>query len=163
LDIGCGIGQYGHFFSLQNPGKVQWTGYDGALNVEDFTRGFVQQMDFSQKQDIDGSPFDWVMSLEIGEHVPAQFEDILLGNIDSHNKCGAIVSWAVPGQGGHSHVNERMNQYIIDKFTRLGYEFDSKASQTARGLAIYPWFRNTFMIFHKRNSFCAGYSISKSN
>jgi 2-polyprenyl-3-methyl-5-hydroxy-6-metoxy-1,4-benzoquinol methylase len=160
LDIGCGIGQYGHFFTARNPGKIQWTGYDGALNVEDFTRGYVKYMDFSQRQIIDGSPYDWVISLEIGEHMPVQYEDSLFNNIHSNNKCGAIVSWAVPGQGGHSHVNERSNDYIIEKFTKLGYKFDRDASNIARNRAMYKWFRNTFMIFHKRNSFCAGYSTS---
>ena len=29
------------------------------------------------------------------------------------SKYGLIISWAVPGQGGHQHINERPNQEIV--------------------------------------------------
>lgn len=38
------------------------------------------------------------MSLEVGEHIPSAFEHILFDNLHYNNKCGVILSWAVPGQ-----------------------------------------------------------------
>lgn len=97
-------------------------GYDGAVNVEEYTNGFVTWADltvpgFSPA----GGKRDWVMALEIGEHVPAQFEAIVIDNIDMNKRCGALVSWAVPGQPGHSHVHLRSNDWVIDQFSRRGY------------------------------------------
>jgi len=121
LDLGGGIGQYGHFFN-QSGADFRWEGYDGAINVEEYTHGYVKWADFSVPgfaADIivgDGghsggssSKPDWVMALEIGEHVPAESMEALIDNIADNNRCGAIVSWAVRGQGGHSHVNELPN------------------------------------------------------
>lgn len=149
LDLGCGIGQYGHFFKQTNA-TFTWTGYDGAINVEEYTNGFVKWADLTVPGFFtDGNKRDWVMALEIGEHVPAKFEDIVIDNIDKNNHCGALVSWAVPGQGGHSHVNERPNDWVMDQFTRRGYVYDEKASRRGREAASYHWFKNTFMVFKR--------------
>jgi len=34
----------------------------------DATHGFVTQLDLSKRQDV--GVFDWVLSLEVGEHIP---------------------------------------------------------------------------------------------
>ncbi|CAG5124210.1 unnamed protein product, partial [Candidula unifasciata] len=40
--------------------------------------------------------YDWVVSVEVGEHIPAKFEDIYLDNLARHAKEGIVLSWAVP-------------------------------------------------------------------
>jgi hypothetical protein len=40
IDIGAGVGQYGHWFKNNNA-AISWKGYDGAANVEEFTSNFV--------------------------------------------------------------------------------------------------------------------------
>lgn len=67
--------------------------------------------------------------MQIGEHVPSSFVYIVVDNNDRNNHCGALVSWAVPGQGGHSHVNERPNDWGMNQFTRRGYVYDEEASR----------------------------------
>ena len=57
---------------------------------------------------------DAVLSLEVGEHIPEDYEDIYLENLDRHADKIIILSWAVPEQGGFGHVNERDNGYIAD-------------------------------------------------
>ena len=36
---------------------------------------------------------DWVLSLEVGEHVPSRYEDMYLRNLHAHNCKGIILSW----------------------------------------------------------------------
>lgn len=150
VDLGCGIGQYGHFFR-ENNATFKWRGYDGAINVEEYTHGFVDWVDLTVPGfSSDGDTPQWVMALEIGEHVPAQFQQIVIDNIDRNNQCGAIVSWAVPGQGGHSHVNERSNEWVIDQFNQRGYFYDDEETRRGRELSQYSWFKNTLMIFRRQ-------------
>ena len=41
--------------------------------------------------------YDWVISLEVAEHIPAESEAIYLDNIVRHAREGVVLSWAVPG------------------------------------------------------------------
>ena len=43
--------------------------------------------------------YDWVLSLEVLEHIPSDFETTVLDNIDRAAGHGVVLSWAVPGQG----------------------------------------------------------------
>jgi hypothetical protein len=146
-DLGAGIGQYGLAFQGTD---IRWTGYDGAINVEEFTHGLVRWADLSMPLFAHAS--DWVMCLEVGEHLPAAFQDQLLSNIHSLNVCGVVLSWATPGQGGHSHVNERTNEAVLADMVRLGYAYNSSASQQGRAAASYGWFHNTLMVFDKKGA-----------
>ena len=65
VELGAGIGQYSTFL---NPHTSYIVPYDGAFRVEDATHGFVSQLDLSKPQDV--GVFDWVLSLEVGEHIP---------------------------------------------------------------------------------------------
>ncbi|KAK7075943.1 hypothetical protein SK128_012696, partial [Halocaridina rubra] len=60
-----------------------WKGYDGALNIETLSNGFIKYLDVSKKQDL-GERFDWVMSVEVGEHIPHEYENIFLQNLVRH-------------------------------------------------------------------------------
>jgi tryptophanyl-tRNA synthetase len=48
--------------------------------------------------------YDWIISLEVAEHIPEKYEAVYLDNIFRHAKEGIILSWAVPGQIGLSLV-----------------------------------------------------------
>ena len=61
------------------------------------------------------------MSLEVGEHIPKEYEDIFINNLHNNNNKGIILSWAILGQGGFGHVNEQNNDYIKSKMSNLGY------------------------------------------
>ncbi len=43
--------------------------------------------------------------MQVLEHVPEQFEAIVLDNLVRSAREGIVLSWAVPGQPGHHHVN----------------------------------------------------------
>jgi hypothetical protein len=86
--------------------------------------------------------------LEVGEHIPKDYELVFL-----HNLCSAsdniVLSWAIEGQSGLGHVNCQNNDYIIEKLSTFGYIYDSVTSEEARNFAELPWFKNTLMFFNK--------------
>jgi 2-polyprenyl-3-methyl-5-hydroxy-6-metoxy-1,4-benzoquinol methylase len=161
LDLGSGVGQYGHWLRAKLP-NVKWIGYDGAANVESFTKGFVNWADLTVPLVLELQSYDWVLSLEVGEHVPVQFEDQVFANIGNHARCGVILSWAVPGQGGHFHVNLRSNSYVISKMALMGLIYDEEITLEIRNSFQYKThFRKTIFVFRRglkgissKNSYC---------
>ena len=149
LDVGAGSGQYGRYF-LSRGAAFSYEAVDGALNVERFTGGFVRWADLTLPLHTRrGAPADWVLSLEVGEHLPVQYEAQFLDSLDEHNRCGVILSWAVEGQAGKGHVNCRNNDYVIAAMERRGYTYDVAAATAGRAAAELPWMANTFMVFRR--------------
>ncbi|ROT85492.1 hypothetical protein C7M84_013179 [Penaeus vannamei] len=94
-----------------------------------------------------GARFDWVLSLEVGEHIPRAFEGVFMDNLVKHACTGIVLSWAVPGQDGHHHVNTRENEYIKASMAERGLVADEEAERKLRDTASLPWFKNTLMVF----------------
>ena len=90
-------------------------------------------------------------SLEVGEHLPPQYETTFIENLVNHSKKGIALSWAVKGQGGTGHFNEQDNQYVIDKIISYGYTYDEENSNQLRESCSLWWFRKTVMIFRKND------------
>jgi len=145
VDFGCGMGNYVKTFRQKNINAI---GYDGNPNTPELTNNLCDVLDLSIPKIFD-EPFDWVMSLEVGEHLPPQFEDIFINNLHNNNKYGIILSWAIIGQGGHGHVNEKNNDYIKSKICKLGYANDVKSENKLRRDSTLGWFKNTIMVFRK--------------
>lgn len=145
VDFGCGHGKYTKLF-LDN--TLLCEGYDGNPNTEKLTHGLCKVLDLSQPVNLNQT-YDWVMSLEVGEHIPKQFEANFINNLHIHNTKGVVVSWAVPNQGGHGHFNEMPNEYIKEIFKNLGYINDVEAEQFLREHSTFFWFKNTIMVFKR--------------
>ena len=142
VDLGCGSGWYTRFFNSHFP----CDGYDGHPDTFTNTNGLCSVLDLSYDQKFE-KKYDWVMSLEVGEHIPEEYESVFINNLHQNNTFGIILSWAVIGQGGHGHVNCRSNEYIIRKFEDLGYIFDMDNTTQLRSISTLDWFRNTLMVF----------------
>jgi hypothetical protein len=110
----------GNYVKTFNQNNINAIGYDGNPNTPELTNNLCNTLDLSIPVKFN-EPFDWVMSLEVGEHLPKKFEDIFIHNLHNNNKFGIILSWAIKGQGGHGHVNEQNNDYIKSKICKLGY------------------------------------------
>jgi len=144
VDLGCGNGYY--VKSLKEEG-LNIHGYDGNPNTPQMTDGLCGIKDLSEPFLFD-KKFDWVMSLEVGEHLPKKFESIFIDNLVNNAKTGVLVSWAVKGQGGVGHYNEQNNDYIIKQFEKRGMFYDEDTSNLLRSNCSLKWFRNTIMIFY---------------
>ena len=99
LDVGMGIGTWLKVF--QDNGIDDILGIDGAyVNKELF---FIDEKYF-KSHDLRtgfnlGRKFDLVVSLEVIEHIPKEFEDIFIENLINHGDT-ILFSGAIPGQGG---------------------------------------------------------------
>ena len=128
-DLGAGVGQAGHALRALLP-KLDYRGYDGAGNVEGYTGGSVKFADLTLPMAVEVS--DWVMSVEVGEHIPHEFEKDLTRNIHILNRKGVLLSWAHLGQGGKMHVNCHSPEYLHKIFAALGYEYDNSTAELLR-------------------------------
>jgi cyclopropane fatty-acyl-phospholipid synthase-like methyltransferase len=144
-DLGCGMGLYVKAFQQNN---INANGFDGNPNTPELTNNICKILDLSLPIKFD-EPFDWIMSLEVGEHLPPQFEDIFINNLHNNNKYGILISWAIEGQDGHGHVNCKNNDYIKTKIQNLGYLNDIENENKLRDISTLWWFKNTIMVFRK--------------
>lgn len=135
---------------MTDSGKLKgYDAYDGAPFCETTSEGRVKFLDLTLPQF--GLPlYDWVMSLEVAEHIPQQFESIYIDNLVRHTKEGILLSWARPGQGGYSHVNNRPFEYIKTLMDGLGFEHDDTQSKSLREASTFDWFRNNINVFRRR-------------
>lgn len=146
VDFGCGMGNYVEHFIENN---IEAIGYDGNPHTPELTNNICKVLDLSKPVEFD-KPFCWVMSLEVGEHLPKKFEDIFINNLHNNNNEGIILSWAIKGQGGYGHFNERNNDYIKSRVCSLGYINDIETENELRqNVSNAWWFKKSIMVFRK--------------
>ena len=151
-DFGAGVGQYGVSLKSKMPGLI-YHAYDGAGDIESYTNGFVKYSDFTQPLDLPVT--EWVLSLEVGEHIPSKYEGIFIRNLHRHNCKGIILSWGVLGQGGENHINLHSNTYITNIFLGLGYLRDFELEAKLRNPeGNHDWFVKSAMAFRRRHANC---------
>jgi SAM-dependent methyltransferase len=144
-DLGCGKGDYCKY--LKEHGIPLVHGYEGTPDIKKIsTYDDITVIDLTKRRYV-GTSYDLVLCLEVGEHIPQKYEQILIDNICEFIGKDLILSWAIPGQGGAGHFNEQPNEYIIDEFTKRGLIFDEDSSMRLRDAASFKWFKNTLMKF----------------
>lgn len=148
IDFGCGNGHY-----LRD---LKFLGFNNLLGVEGdpIPNKHVEILQRDLTTFIDLGKKGVVISLEVGEHIPQEYEHIYLDNLSRHCESILITSWAVRGQGGYGHVNELNNDEIIPKIEALGFVYLPEESQQARSVITQhcDWFKNTVMIFKKQTN-----------
>jgi len=146
VDFGCGLGDYAKAFKAYG---YNVEAYDGNPNTETLSNGIGKVLDLSKPFYLN-KKFDVVLSLEVGEHIPAEFEDQFITNITKHAKKHLVISWAIEGQGGSGHVNCKNSDYIIAQIMPRGFKFNFNDSEKIRKAATNAsWFGYTIMVFDK--------------
>ncbi len=154
IDFGCGNGFIlARFLQL---GKTV-RGVDGsqaALEaLADGLRPFVAQQDLTIPFEL--GEFELAICTEVAEHLEWRFADALVDNICAHASRWIYFTAALPGQGGHQHINEQPHEYWIEKFRERGCELDTGLTELLRQQlrdAIHTiwWFPQNSMIFRRR-------------
>lgn len=151
MDLGAGLGPYGQKFAKRPELKIHWVGFDGAMNVVNMTEGRVQFMDLTQPDAWDTRPcanYDWVMSLEVAEHIPPRFEQAYLRNVRCHAARGAVVSWGTPAQGGGlGHVNLKEPAAARAALEQWGFVMDEIWTAKLRAAATMNHFRVSTTVY----------------
>lgn len=147
LDIGAGMGRY--VLALGSYG-VQVEGLDGADNIEERRlTPRVRHADLSRSL-TPCVPHDWVLFLEIGEHIARQFETAVFRNINCSTRETAVISWAHPGQFGHGHVNCRSQLHVIERMAEYGFRPSAAIAAELKRNSTLPWFRSNLLVFDRR-------------
>ncbi len=141
IDMGCGDGSYVR--GLVNS-DISCHGVDGNPHTDKIDSCWC--VDLSKPCQLFR---DLVLSLEVGEHIPAKYESVFLDNITKAAEKYIILSWAVPGQGGKGHVNCRSNHYIKVQMVARGFDYKWEATNKLRRKATLSWFKNTLMVFER--------------
>lgn len=144
-DFGCGNAQYAH--GLVATG-VDIECYDGSPLTPELSQGLGKILDLTS--DFEFTPRDWTICLEVGEHVPEQYEDKLIENIVKHTTEGIILSWAVPGQRGTGHVNCKSNDYVRGRMADNNFYTDKELEEGLRNsIRRHEYFKWTLMAFRR--------------
>jgi hypothetical protein len=143
VDLGCGHGKYVEHLSRAG---LNCVGYDGNPFTPQITNGKCRVLNLARPISI--GLFDCVISLEVGEHIPKDYQEIYICNLLKTTRKYLICSWALPGQGGLGHFNERPQQEVISDFEAAGrLHYDGGTSDMLRELSSLPWFKNTIICF----------------
>ena len=91
--------------------------------------------------------YDWIISLEVAEHIPKQYELVYVDNLVRHAKEGIILSWAKIGQGGHSHINTKDFADVKILMEERGFYHDANVSEIFKSKAMLAWLRDNLNVF----------------
>lgn len=145
--FGDGPGAYKRELMKLNQITV-YDAYDGAPYCEETSEGRVKFMDLTVPQY--GIPmYDWVISLEVAEHIPMEYENVYVDNLVRHAKVGIILSWAVPDQEGLAHVNNRPLAYVVNLMEFHGFRHDLNASKMLQEAASFDWLRTNINVYRR--------------
>ena len=161
LDVGAGSGQYGAWFleaAQKQPGAAvpAWRGVDGAANVEEFTRtrgppgSLVSHANICDPR-LTLPSAEWVMSLEVGEHLPGSCLEAYCQLLSRTARTGLVLSWARVGQGGHCHISTRSERWVREAFGKLGWTADEPLTARAREAARLEYLKRNVIVFVARS------------
>lgn len=145
IDFGCGQGYY--------LGQLEQLGYKchgvEGYPLNNFQCSRVHIHDLTQPIDlgIRGS----VLSLEVGEHLPASAQDTFMHTVTSHCTGALIFSWAEVGQPGLGHINCRHQHEVIADVESRGFRLHRTTTDMVRkNIEEHcSWFQRTLLIFQK--------------
>ena len=145
IDFGAGEGFYA--------GYLQDLGFS-VIPIEG-NKNTVINADYAMEQDLT-IPFKLKnyynsICLEVGEHIPEEFEDVFIDNIANNTANKLVLSWAVPDQEGYFHVNCASNEWVIKMFEARGFKYLPEQTASARAVIEErrKYFRDTLMVFEK--------------
>ena len=148
-EFGAGSGHYSDWFN--ETGLVQAFAFEGSLNVESSTGGRVQYMQLTEDVDL-GRTFDWILCLEVGEHIPKEFEHVVLRNIARHARQGIIMSWGTYNYPHAEHVNLKSVEESKAFIESHGFEQDVGLSTRLREACELMWVKESVAVYYRRPS-----------
>lgn len=155
IDLGCGPGTYCRYF--KDRGFLNVVGVEG-LQLENFEYDKIQIFDLSKPFQLEWHPGHelktHVVCIEVGEHIPREFEKIFIENIKKHVEKNhyLFISWAHEGQQGYGHVNCRPDWYIKQEFEAAGFRFEKTITEEIRRVpeGHVAYLKENLFVFRKR-------------
>ncbi|ACK72621.1 Methyltransferase type 11 [Gloeothece citriformis PCC 7424] len=144
LDLGCGLGYFVNY--LREQGVDAWGVEAEDLGEHFKSPGHQIRKDLSQPLDLQ-EKFDLVICLEVIEHIPRDFEEIVFDNIVRHMSKYLLFSGATVGQQGIGHINERPESHWFWQLIKRGLVLRHQASLDVRLSCTLPWYINNVSIW----------------
>lgn len=139
-DFGAGGG---HYCALLNrTGEFCCHAFDGSPSADRLSEGRVSVARLDEPFDL-GRTFDWVLCLEVAEHIPLAAQPALLGNLRRHAARGLVLSWSE--ESSKAHPNARPFQEVRRDIEDLGFVLDAAASRRLR--PRIAWLRGAVHVF----------------
>lgn len=156
VDIGCGPGGWLEIF--QKNGIKDFLGMDASwvpLEKLRIPRENFIPTDLTKPLNAKRR-FDLVVSLEVAEHLDAQFADTF---VNSLTRLGDVIlfSAAIPDQRGFQHVNEQFQDYWVEKFRACDFEcYDFIRPQIWNNRSVSFYYCQNMLLFVKRGNALEG-------
>ena len=157
LDIGCASGLYLKAFRMNG---IDGIGVEGSTihdRMKMVDPNYIVQKDL--RFDIPKySNVDFVMSIEVAEHIEKEYADVYVNNLTKHGAQHILLTAAPPGQSGAAHVNCQPKEYWVEKIEKNGYTntsgYDERIDKVvstagAENATIHHWFSDSYMVFKK--------------
>jgi hypothetical protein len=152
-DFGAGMGMYVDYIKGLGATAV---GYDGTKQENEL----VHVVDLSRPCRLPITQI--VMSIEVGEHIPEQFQATFIDNLCNHATELIVISWAVRGQRGRDHCSCRDPDELIPLFHERGWFIQRLETFDERSKLKRP-FSDKVLLFRKtRDSYDDDESIIES-
>ena len=150
-DLGCGLGGYCKIFDAYGWNILHgFEGTEGIHKIAVWEAIFNIDLSVPVIQKMFDSKYDFVLCLEVGEHIPRKREQVFIDNICYFANKDIVLSWAVPGQYSASgHVNCRSNDYVISELAKRGFIIDNDMTEKLREASYFKWFKDTIMHFKR--------------
>lgn len=153
VDVGCANGSFVKFW---NEHGITAYGIEGSSEAREyFDSDKVLVFDLRKTFDsenfkINNGQFDLCISLEVAEHIEAQYASCYAYNLTLLSDL-LYISAAPPGQKGHYHVNCQPKEYWDWIFKSLGYERDQE-KQDRICSCLHPWHKKKEMSAYYKNA-----------
>lgn len=151
LDVGCGMGYAMQEFMKYCDEVVGIDGSNYALENSPVKEKIFQH-DYTVGELETEDRYDLCWCCEFVEHVDEEYVDNFLSTF-SFCKYVAMTH-AIPGQGGHHHVNCQPKEYWIEKLKEYGFEYDDEFTNKLKEISktegdYSPHFLTTGLFFKK--------------
>ena len=146
-DLGCGTGGY---IKMITDAGIFAHGFDGNPKTKelDVSGGLcVGPVDITNERTWNMT--DAAMSIEVAEHIPAQFEDTFLKNLVGSARKLIILSWGSPGQPGEGHVNGKTAEAVGQKMKERGWEKNDALTGQLKMGTTAAWIKNNVQVYCK--------------
>ena len=126
------------------PAPRAWTTVDGVANIEEVTRGIgppgaLVRYAHMCNASAERLPIhDWVISFEVGEHLPSACLANYLTSLEGASTHGIVITWSQTTTGT-CHINPRRPHMVAAAFPMLGYEIDRAASNECTHGSTLMW------------------------
>jgi len=146
-DLGCGTG---HYVKTFEEFQIKSQGFDGNPDTKkyDVSEGLcVGPVDITEKKFWDET--DAAMSLEVAEHIPAEYEEAFISNLVNSARHLIFLSWGVPGQLGDFHVNGKSEEDVVQTMKERGWEKNEALTLKIKNEAEAGHLKQNTQVFQK--------------